>query len=62
MQTKMFSSFPICAVGDVATPPIEPPCGALAALLLLAGMSPLPRRALPSHAMTAHSGASNCGF
>ena len=62
MQTKMFSSFSICAVGDIATPPIEPPCGALAALLLLAGMSPLPRRALPSHPMTAHSGASNCGF
>ena len=51
MQTKMFSSFSICAVGDIATPPIEPPCGALAALLLLAGMSPLlraPRRAAPS--------------
>ena len=90
MQTKIFSSFSICAMGDIATPPIEPPCGALAALLPFAGMSPLlraPRRAapskrdplggqrstrsdkrrgycfaLPSHPMTAHSGASNCGF
>ena len=44
---------------DNATHPIEPTWSALAALLLLAGTS-LPRRcALPAHAMTAHSGASN---
>jgi len=30
--------------------------------LLLAGMSPPRRRALPAHRITAHSGASNCGF
>jgi hypothetical protein len=41
-----------------ATHPIEPCCGALAALLLLAGTSPQRRRALPAHRTTAHSGAS----
>ncbi len=49
-------------LGDSATHPIEPCCGALAALLLLAGMSPQRRRALPAHRIAAHSGASNCGF
>ncbi|MDP2449673.1 MAG: hypothetical protein Q8M93_17665 [Polaromonas sp.] len=48
--------------GDSATHPIEPPWGALAALLLLAGISPQRCRALPAHPMTAHSGAFNCGF
>ncbi len=90
MKAKLFSFFLSRSMGDVATPPIEPPCGALPALLLFAGMSPLPRAprraapskryplggqrstrsdkrrgycfALPSHPMTAHSGASNCGF
>jgi hypothetical protein len=41
-----------------ATHPIEPCCGALAALVLLAGTSPQRRRALPAHRITAHSGAS----
>jgi hypothetical protein len=41
-----------------ATPPIEPRCGALAALLLLAGTSPQRRLALPAHRITAHSGVS----
>jgi hypothetical protein len=31
-------------------------------LLLLAGMSPQQRRALPAHRIKAQSGASNCGF
>jgi hypothetical protein len=48
--------------GDSATHPIEPRCAALAALLLLAGMSPQRRRALPAPRSVAHSGASNCGF
>ena len=41
-----------------ATRPIEPCCGVLAALLLLAGTSPQRRRALPARRITAHSGAS----
>ena len=53
-------------VGDSATHPIRPRCGALAGLqaglLLLAGMSPPPRRALPAHRIAARSGAFNCGF
>ena len=49
-------------VGESATHPIEPRCGALAALLLLAGMSPQRRRALPVPHITTHSGASNCRF
>ena len=49
-------------LGEIATRPLEPRYGALAALLLLAGMSPQCRRALPARRITAHSGASNCGF
>jgi hypothetical protein len=41
-----------------ATHPIEPRCGTLAALLLLVGISPPRRRALPAHRNAAHSGAS----
>ncbi len=48
--------------GEGATRPIEPPCGALGALLVLAGTSLLRPRAFPAHPMTAHSGVSNCGF
>jgi hypothetical protein len=49
-------------LGERATHPIEPPWGALGALLVLAGMS-LPRPpAFPAHPMAAHSGVSNCGF
>ncbi len=49
-------------LGESATHPIEPPWGTLAALLLLAGISLLPRRALPAHPMPAHSGAFNRRF
>ena len=49
-------------VGKSATHPSEPRCGALAVLLLLAGMSPQRRRALPAHPIAARSGAFNCGF
>jgi hypothetical protein len=49
-------------LGESATHPIEPPWGALAALLLVAGRGLLPRRALPARPMTAHSGAFNCRF
>ena len=41
---------------------IERRCGTLAALLLLAGMSPPRRRALPAHRIAAHAGACSCGF
>jgi hypothetical protein len=47
-------------LGESATPPIEPRYGTLAALLLLVGISPLRRRALPSHRIAAQSAASNC--
>ena len=49
-------------LGQSATHPIEQRCDALAALLLVAGMSPPPRRALPSRRIAAHSGAFNCRF
>jgi uncharacterized protein (TIGR03382 family) len=49
-------------LGERATHPIRPPSGALAALLLLAGMSLRRRRALPTHPMTTCSGASNYRF
>ncbi|MDR1994981.1 hypothetical protein [Azonexus sp.] len=42
-----------------ATRPSGPPSGALAALLLLADISLLRRRALPAHPMTTRLGASN---
>ena len=45
--------------GENATQPIEPHYGTLAALLLLVGISPLRRRALPAHRIAAHSAASN---
>jgi hypothetical protein len=45
-----------------ATHPIEPRCGTQAALLLVAGTSQLPRRALPVHRIAAHSGVFNYRF
>jgi len=50
------------AMHDSATHPTEPHWRTLAALLLLAGMSPQRLLALPAHPIAAHSGASNCGF
>ena len=49
-------------LGQSATHPIQPRCGTLAALLLVAGMSPPRRRALPAHRTTADSGASKGDF
>lgn len=49
-------------LGESATYPIDLRCGMLAALLLLAGMSPQLRLALPARRITAHSVASNCRF
>ena len=58
--------------GDSAAHPIALRYGTLAALLLLAGMSPQRpvqakrrtrlRQALPAHRSAAHSGALNCRF
>ena len=62
MNTHIFDRELTHLMRDGATRPIEPPWGTLAALLLLAGTSQPRRRALPAHPMTAHSGASNCGF
>ncbi|MBP8144307.1 hypothetical protein [Pseudorhodoferax sp.] len=49
-------------LAESATRPIAPRCGTLAALFLLAGMSPLRRHALPAHRITAHSAVSNYRF
>ncbi len=46
-------------MGENATQPIEPRYGTLAVLLLLVGISPLRRHALPAHRIAAHSSASN---
>ncbi len=43
--------------GPSATHPSELRCGALAALLRLAGVSPQRCHVLPSHRIAAHSGA-----
>ncbi|MBA4261469.1 MAG: hypothetical protein C0443_05465 [Comamonadaceae bacterium] len=62
MNTEFFGYAEHPLLGESATHPIEPRCGALAALLLLAAMRPQRRRALPAPRIAAHSGASNCGF
>ena len=62
MNIDLCSHDGIHLLGESATHPIEPSCGTLAALLLLAGRSPRRRRALPAHPIAAHSGASNRGF
>ena len=46
-------------LSESATQPIEPHCGTLVALLLLVGIGPLRRRALPAHRIAAHSAAFN---
>ena len=62
MNIKFFASDQAYLLGDSAMHPIAPRSTHHAALLLLAGRSPLRRRALPGTPITAHSGASNCGF
>jgi len=62
MSTAFLSFADRHYLGEDATRPIRPPTGALAALLLLAGMSLPRRRALPAHPWTTCSGASNYGF
>jgi hypothetical protein len=60
MDTKFVDHEDVHPLGESATHPIELRCGTLAALLLLAGMSPPRRRALPAHRGAARSGAFNC--
>ncbi|MET7014473.1 hypothetical protein [Uliginosibacterium flavum] len=62
MKTKFRPHASLHLLGERATRPVEPRCGTLAALLLLAGKGPLRRRALPTHRITTHSGVSNYGF
>jgi len=62
MNTTFFGFDDRHHLGEPATRPIRPPSTALAALLLLAGISLPRRRALPARPMPTCSGASNCGF
>ena len=62
MNARLFIHARVPLLGDSATHPIAPSWRALAALLLLAGISPPRRHALPAHPLTARSGASNYGF
>jgi len=62
MRAGFWAHDPHHLVGDNATHPRGPRCGALAALLLLAGWSPPRRLALPVHRITAPLGAFNCSF
>jgi len=62
MNTEIFDHEEAHHKGVGATDPMELPGRTLAALFLLAGSSPLRRRALPAHPLTAHSGPSNCRF
>ncbi len=59
INTDMFDHDGAYFLRGSARHPIAPRCGALAALRLLAGMCPPRRCALPSHRITAHSGAFN---
>jgi len=72
MNTAFCAHEHVHLLGDCATRPIEQRYGALAALLLLAGMSPQRpaqakrrarlRMALPAHRIAARSSAFNCAI
>jgi hypothetical protein len=62
MNIQISSHESLCLLGESATRPIDLRYGTLAALLLVAGISPPPRRALPAHHSAAHSGAFNYRF
>jgi hypothetical protein len=62
MNIQISSHESLCLLGENATHPIELRYGTMAALLLVAGICPPPRRALPAHRSAAHSGAFNCRF
>jgi hypothetical protein len=59
MSIEISLPAPVRPLRENATQPIAPRYGTLAALLLLVGISPLRRRALPSHRIAAHSAAFN---
>ncbi|HJV94745.1 MAG TPA: hypothetical protein VJ608_01860 [Albitalea sp.] len=59
MTTYIRVHVPRSAAVTSATHPSGPHCGTPAALLLVAGMSPRPHRALPAHRIAARSGAFN---
>jgi len=62
MNTEIFHFEPNHLEGENATHPIEPRCGALALLLLFAGISLRRLRVAPAPRIAAHSGASNEGI
>ena len=62
MNAHYFACEPNHLVGESATHPMGQRCGALAALLRLAGTIPRGGRALPERHSAAPSGASDCGF
>lgn len=59
MKTAFFTFDKVHLEGEHATHPIARFSSRLAALLLVAGGGPAPRRALPVNPKTAHSGTSN---
>ena len=62
MTSHFFATDPLQPIGESATHPTELRGDRLAALLLLAGMSPRRRHALPPCRRAAHSGVSNRRF
>ena len=62
MTSNFFATNPLHPTGESATQPTELRGDRLAALLLLAGMSPRRRHALPPRRRAAHSGVSNRRF
>jgi hypothetical protein len=59
MNAEYSASIDVHQLGETATHPIARFSSRLTALLLVAGGSPAPRRALPADSKTAHSDASN---
>jgi len=62
MGIEIHRHAPLHRMGESATRPIEPRCGTPTTLLLVAGRSQPPRRALQAHPIAAHSDAPNCRF
>jgi hypothetical protein len=62
MNTRIFAFDSVHLSGDIAMRPPAPRSPRHTALLLLAGSSPLRRRALSGTPITALAGVSNCRF